>query len=349
MRCRVYDINRDEDALYDLEVAAEKARPDQQKAALNIVADIFNAAGLAYGLMGGMNFYLRGSGRTTQDVDVAVTRQFQLGQILDLLNNEDRITRPRTAHGGVARIFVLVDRQYVQIDLKLQSAEGHGMPRGDLNAATESFENIRFFRVGPLAKAKFANYGRGFAGDYTDLLFLCQHPTYGEELRREAHTISANKRMEFAEDVAEKSGDKYLVRKVCDVLGLDRSPSTSPERGSSGRGGGRGGPSDRHGGSSTSGGGGYGGAYTSGGGGYSSHSSSSYGRAPSSRDYDAAAGYSSHHSSGGSSRHGGSSSRVYYDEYRQPSSSSRYYREEPSSSRSGNWWQSPAPSRDPRR
>ncbi len=76
--------------LDDLEEEAETATPEQQRRGLQVVADIFNAAGLPYALMGGMNFYLRGSGRTTQDVDLAVSGAVQLEAILNLLNNESR-------------------------------------------------------------------------------------------------------------------------------------------------------------------------------------------------------------------------------------------------------------------
>lgn len=75
--------------LDDLEEAATQATPEQQREALQVVADIFNAHQLPYGLMGGMNFYLRGSGRTTDDADLAVTGTQSLQATLDLLNEEE--------------------------------------------------------------------------------------------------------------------------------------------------------------------------------------------------------------------------------------------------------------------
>lgn len=74
--------------LDDLEEASESAQPDQQIKGLLVVADIFNRHNLSYGLMGGMNFYLRGSGRTSQDVDIAVTGSQSLEKTLYLLNDE---------------------------------------------------------------------------------------------------------------------------------------------------------------------------------------------------------------------------------------------------------------------
>ncbi len=73
------------DELEGLEDKAGHANPDQQRAALQIVADIFNHNQLTYALMGGMNFFLRGSGRTTEDVDLAVTGDRKLEETLDLL------------------------------------------------------------------------------------------------------------------------------------------------------------------------------------------------------------------------------------------------------------------------
>ncbi|KAK4100772.1 hypothetical protein N658DRAFT_496859 [Parathielavia hyrcaniae] len=150
--------------LDDLEEEAESARPGHQKIPLEAVADIFNSNQVVYGLMGGMNFYLRGSGRATQDVDIAVSNGApSLEVALTLLNPDDRITRPRNKMswvGGVARTFVRVGGQQVQIDLKAQSTEGHGMPP-DLFAATELIRirsggtPIRLLTVGPLVKAKF--------------------------------------------------------------------------------------------------------------------------------------------------------------------------------------------------
>jgi hypothetical protein len=75
--------------LDDLEEAAAQATADHQREALQVVADIFNAHQLPYGLMGGMNFYLRGSGRTTEDADLAVTGTQSLQATLDLLNEEE--------------------------------------------------------------------------------------------------------------------------------------------------------------------------------------------------------------------------------------------------------------------
>ncbi|EAQ84250.1 hypothetical protein CHGG_10654 [Chaetomium globosum CBS 148.51] len=61
----------------------------------------------------------------------------------------------------------------------------------DLNAATEirhiiqgHSTGVRFLKVGPLVKAKFQSYGRGKPGDYADLLFVCTHPEYKEEICR---------------------------------------------------------------------------------------------------------------------------------------------------------------------
>ncbi|KAK4235159.1 hypothetical protein C8A03DRAFT_18062 [Achaetomium macrosporum] len=214
--------------LDELEEAATNATPNHQKEALQIIADIFHHHNLPYGLMGGMNFYFRGSGRSTDDVDLAVTGTQSLEETLDLLNDDERIIRPRNKMswiGGVARTFVRVGEQAVQIDLKWQKAEGHGMPI-DLTEATESFKliegyntGVRFLRIGSLVKAKFQSYGRGKHGDYADLLFVCKHPQYREEVKKVANDIRLDKRELFLAEVLHADpGEGDLIR---DALKVD--------------------------------------------------------------------------------------------------------------------------------
>ncbi|PNH26968.1 hypothetical protein VD0002_g6671 [Verticillium dahliae] len=73
--------NYTEDDLEHLEESAEMARPGHQAQALALVAGVLERNAIAYGVMGGMNFYLRGSGRTTGDVDIAV----DLGMLMDAI------------------------------------------------------------------------------------------------------------------------------------------------------------------------------------------------------------------------------------------------------------------------
>ena len=135
---------------------------------------------------------------------------------------------------GVARIFVRIGTQQVQLDLKWQRAEGHGMPP-DLNAASEALEltrnhSVRFLSIGPLVKAKFQSYGRGFDGDFTDLLFVCTHRSYGRRVREVADEIRMAKRVAFLEETLENHpNDEAAVRYA---LKLDRG--SSPESDGSG-------------------------------------------------------------------------------------------------------------------
>jgi hypothetical protein len=76
--------------LDELEEVATEATVGQQIEALQIIAAIFSRHQLPYGVMGGMNFYFRGSGRTTDDVDLAVTGSQSLQTTLDLLNHDER-------------------------------------------------------------------------------------------------------------------------------------------------------------------------------------------------------------------------------------------------------------------
>ncbi|KAH6848027.1 hypothetical protein B0I37DRAFT_156188 [Chaetomium sp. MPI-CAGE-AT-0009] len=230
--------------LDELEEVATEATVSQQIEALQRIADIFNHHKLPYGLMGGMNFYLRGSGRTTDDVDLAVTGSQSLQTTLDLLNHDERVTRPRNKMswmGGVARTFVRVGEQQVQIDLKWQKSEGHGMPM-DLNAATElrhiiqgHSTGVRFLKIGPLVKAKFQSYGRGKPGDYADLVFICTHPGYKEEVREVADEIRLDKRKLFVRELLEagvdgSEGIRSVLRVDGDMENDEAGRDSEPEQ-----------------------------------------------------------------------------------------------------------------------
>lgn len=69
-----------------VEIASD-ARPDCQKEALAIIVDILERNQIAYGIMGGMNFFLRGSDRMTHDVDIAVDNPPRLDALLSLFEN----------------------------------------------------------------------------------------------------------------------------------------------------------------------------------------------------------------------------------------------------------------------
>jgi hypothetical protein len=120
--------------------------------------------------------------------------------------------------GGVARTFVCVGEQQVQIDLKWQRSEGHGMP-ADLTSDTELIQlvpghstGVRFLKIGALIKAKFQSYGRGKPGDYADLLFVCEHPEYRQEMKALVDEIRLEKRTQFLQEVLEKDpGEKENV------------------------------------------------------------------------------------------------------------------------------------------
>ncbi len=127
--------------------------------------------------------------------------------------------------GGVARTFVQVSsQQQVQIDLKWQRAEGHGMPE-DLLTTTELLHivdgasgGVRFMKMGPLIKAKFQSYGRGKPGDYADLLFVCKHPRYCADVETVAGEVRLEKREMFVQEVGESNpGDVEVVRRLLGV------------------------------------------------------------------------------------------------------------------------------------
>lgn len=85
-----------ENDLDGLEEAAENASPDHQTIALEFVAGVLEENSITYGVMGGMNFYLRGSGRATGDVDIAVDNPPRMGDLLTVFDNQERLV-PRSS------------------------------------------------------------------------------------------------------------------------------------------------------------------------------------------------------------------------------------------------------------
>ncbi|KAJ4289258.1 hypothetical protein N0V88_007008 [Collariella sp. IMI 366227] len=174
--------------LDELEEAATAVSPEQQKEGLQVVADIFSTHDLPYGVVGGANFYLRGSGRTTDDVDVAVTGNKSLEAALDLLNDEKRVTQPRIKMSWLG-----------------------GVARGNKSG-------VCFMKIRPLVKAKFQSHGRGKPRDYVDLLFVCKHPEYSKEVKALAGEVRLDKGELFLQEVLEAHpADAGAVRRV---LGL---------------------------------------------------------------------------------------------------------------------------------
>lgn len=88
------------DQLDDLEEQAQEPSPQYQRSALALVSSLLEQNAIAYGVMGGMNFYLRGSGRTTGDVDIAVDNQPRMSYLLDIFNGQRKSVPSRTLCSG---------------------------------------------------------------------------------------------------------------------------------------------------------------------------------------------------------------------------------------------------------
>lgn len=78
------------DQLDDLEMATEDSSPADQRAALAYVAGLLEQHSITYGVTGGINFYLRGSGRTTEDIDIVVDNAPRMDAILDIFNTSSK-------------------------------------------------------------------------------------------------------------------------------------------------------------------------------------------------------------------------------------------------------------------
>jgi hypothetical protein len=78
------------DELDDLEMESAGSNVDQQSIALASVASLLERNAIRYGVMGGMNCYLRGSGRETGDVDIAIDFPPRMDVVLDCFNNDEK-------------------------------------------------------------------------------------------------------------------------------------------------------------------------------------------------------------------------------------------------------------------
>ncbi len=82
---------------------------------------------------------------------------------------------------------------------------------------------VKILAVGPLTWTKFRSYRRQCDGDYTDLLFVCTHQRYKEQVWCVAHRISEDARLDFLEDVLQRNPE--AEDSVCYALHIELSPS----------------------------------------------------------------------------------------------------------------------------
>ncbi|KAG7145250.1 hypothetical protein HYQ46_006015 [Verticillium longisporum] len=235
--------NYTEDDLEHLEESAETARPGHQSQALAFVAGILERNAIAYGVMGGMNFYLRGSGRTTGDVDIAVDNPPRMEALLSIFNSHRRLVLPfinvyRPTNrmqwvSRVAQIFVDIRGQLVQLDLKPKGSEGHLIPR-DIASSVERMSftvtQISFqcdmLAIGPLVAAKLkSHYNRETRADYQDLVFIVSSSRYAPQVRQ----ASGSYRQEWTDFFLETAlqNDARLEQSIRWAFNMPRSRSNT--------------------------------------------------------------------------------------------------------------------------
>lgn len=110
---------------------------------------------------------------------------------------------------GVARIFVDVQGQLVQLDLKPKGAEGHLIP-SDISGSLETLAintssgtfHCQVLAIGPLVAAKIkAHYGRETRDDYTDLVYVCISEDYRAQVRAAAQNFRQERKDCFLDKV----------------------------------------------------------------------------------------------------------------------------------------------------
>lgn len=126
-----------------------------------------------------------------------------------------RITRPKGRMQwvtGTARIFVNINGQQSQVDLKRQGVEGQGVPN-DLPSAVERLplrevadKSASFLTVRYLAQAKLRAFmNRTVDRDYIDLRFACTDLKMAPQVREVAHHFDISGRVDFLDMVLERN------------------------------------------------------------------------------------------------------------------------------------------------
>ncbi|KAL4903629.1 hypothetical protein BDW74DRAFT_179623 [Aspergillus multicolor] len=164
--------------------AANAASEDHLLAATVYMASILATNEIRYTIMSGFSLRLRGSTRTTHDVDVAVG--CSMGRLLEVIRPREWIRRPAGHTAGVIRAFVAaggdhdhgLPRQIVAVDLTLPGSLG--APE-DLSTASEAIpintpsgqQELVLLDVKSILVAKLGVFfARASAKDFHDLEFL---------------------------------------------------------------------------------------------------------------------------------------------------------------------------------
>ncbi|KAH7140922.1 hypothetical protein EDB81DRAFT_799181 [Dactylonectria macrodidyma] len=137
---------------------------------------------------------------------------------------------------GVAKIFVDVQGQLVQLDLKPKGAEGHLIPSditGSLETLAVNTKSGTFYcqalAIGPLVAAKIkAHYGRETRDDYTDLVYVCMSEDYRAEVRAAARTFRQEWKDCFPDKIMEQ--DPGLEESIRWALNMPRTPSPTTDQ-----------------------------------------------------------------------------------------------------------------------
>lgn len=142
---------------------------------------------------------------------------------------------------GVARLFIEIQGQMVQVDLLPTGAQGF-IKIDNLQSAVEplrlsSTTQCMFLRVGPLVTAKIkAHYGREMLKDYQDLRFVCKSTSYAPLVKDAANTFRREWKESFLSQLIQNHPqDEGQVRWA---LNMDSSPSSDGNDSGGGGGGG---------------------------------------------------------------------------------------------------------------
>ncbi|KAI9729158.1 MAG: hypothetical protein M1834_007065 [Cirrosporium novae-zelandiae] len=171
-----------------LMVASQNADNRNLISAADYLAQILQTNGVVFAFMGGFAVNLRGSGRTTHDVDIAVgTTMLELRQTFI---QQQRVVLPAGPTSGVLRIFVKtggpwdgfdIPEKTVEIDLILSGALGfpENFQTDSEIISTNTVLGIKQYPVLTILymmRSKLnAFYDRQSVNDYEDITWLTAH------------------------------------------------------------------------------------------------------------------------------------------------------------------------------
>ncbi|KAH7314338.1 hypothetical protein BKA65DRAFT_121040 [Rhexocercosporidium sp. MPI-PUGE-AT-0058] len=184
-------------------------------------------------MMGGFSLNLRGSGRDTHDIDLAIGCDMQ--RLISILKPQDRILRPLGPVSGVMRIFVRaggsidvgLPNLLVVVDLVFRGALGApGNPQTASEVITSppalGSRPYTVLNIAAIMNSKLGAYfARSSDKDFADIQFLLTR--YPQEIWSIRAQLNQNHRQAFVNAFASTNPPQARLKGAKQILGIARS------------------------------------------------------------------------------------------------------------------------------